>query len=89
MRKLAVMLVFTMMFAVCSSVYTVKPAEAMLGLPPAIGAKAGKIGWGIVKGCWEAWKAPDGQKWEAFCKGYKEGTEDSSVAELAGGIIAY
>ncbi|MBQ7592737.1 MAG: hypothetical protein IJU48_00110 [Synergistaceae bacterium] len=46
--------------------------------------------YGVAKGAYEAYKAPEGEKASAFQKGYKEATEsnEGKIADLIVGIIA-
>ena len=69
----------------------VTPVTNLMGGDPKIGAVVAKYGWGIVKGCWRAWNAPEGEKWSAFIEGYKEATTttEGEIAGLVGGVIAY
>ena len=91
MKKIALLLLFTMTLTVFSPVYSARPADAIVGLPPESGKWVARQVWGVIKGCWKAYWAPKGQKLEKFEEGYKEGSEgeESKAAGLLGGIIAY
>ena len=90
MRKIAVLVLSAFMFASCGVMYSVRPAEAMMGGDWESGAWCGKAIWGTIKGCYKAWNAREGRKWESFKEGYKEGTEgvEGSFFEGLGGTIA-
>ena len=59
----------------------------MVGGDPEVGRKVAGVVWGTVKGGWEAYNAPEGEKWEAFKKGYDEGSKNENI-KIIGGTIA-
>ena len=91
MRKIAVLVLSAFMFASCGAMYSACPAEALMGGNWEVGALCGGVIWGTIKGCYKAWNAPEGRKWEEFKKGYKEGTEgvEGDASRVLGGTIAY
>ncbi len=90
MKKIAVMLLLVFTFTSYGTVYSVRPAEAIIGAPWGLGYFIGNTVWGTAKGCYKAWKAPKGRKWDSFKKGFKEGTEgvEGAASGGIGGIIA-
>ena len=90
MRKIAVLVLSAFMFVSCGAMYSARPAEAMMGGDWEVGAWCGEAIWGTIKGCYKAWNAPKGRKWESFKEGYKEGTEgvECTASRGLGGIIA-
>ena len=85
MKKVAVLVLSVFMFVSCSAVYSARPAEALMGGDWEVGSWCGRVIWGTVKGCYKAWNAPEGRKWDKFKEGYKEGTEGVE-GDIAGGL---